>query len=64
MDKKVEMRIAREWQLGYERSHNYWVWSDPEPSLAALSAKYAAWVDSHPGVRVLIRTKGTMAPAK
>lgn len=64
MDKTTEPKIARSWQLGYERSHNYWVWSEPEPSLAALAEKYANWVDSHPETRVLIRATAKMAPAK
>lgn len=63
MDEKNEMRIAREWQFGYESKPGYWLWSKPENSLAELSAKYANWIDSHPNVRVLIRAKGTMAPA-
>lgn len=64
MGEKVEMRITRNWQLGYEQKPNYWVWSEPEGSLAALSAKYSNWVDSHPETRVLIRATAKMVPAK
>ena len=64
MDKKVEMRTAREWYFGYESKPGYWLWSKPERSLAELSAKYADWIDSHPNAHILIRIKGIMVPAK
>lgn len=64
MDKNTELRASREWQFGYESRPGYWLWSNPEKSLAALSAKYSNWIDSHPDVKVLIRAKGTMVPAK
>jgi hypothetical protein len=64
MDKNTELRAARKWRFGYESRPGYWLWSDPVDSLAELSDKYAKWIDSHPDVKVLIHSTGTMVPAE